>query len=375
MTELRTGIIGCGKVAHLHAKAYSALKQSFFTAVCGREMEKTTRFAKEYQVKPYTSVREMVKRENLDVVSVCTPHPFHRNPVIEALKSGANVLVEKPLASSLSDCDNMLQAATSCGKKLGVVSQRRFYPACQRMKRAIMDGKLGSPLLGTVQMLGWRDEHYYAMDSWRGTWKEEGGGVLVNQAPHYLDILQWFMGEIDELFGVWKNLNHPCIEVDDTALAILTFKNGGIASLTVSNSQKPGLFGKIHVHGGSGASTGVQTDGGAMFIAGVSGILEPPLNDLWTIPGEEKMLGKWRSEDTGFFNRIDAREYFHQLQIEDFIEAVLTNRQPAITGEDGRVTVEIFTAIYRSARDKKPVKFPLMPETGRNDFDGRLKKK
>lgn len=374
MTELRTGIVGCGKVAHLHAKAYSALKSSLFNAVCGREIEKTSRFAKEYQVKPYTSVTEMVKMETLDVVSVCTPHPFHRNPVIEALKCGANVLVEKPLASSLNDCDDMLETAKSCDKILGVVSQRRFYPACQRVKKAIEDGKLGKPLLGTVNMLGWRDEHYYEMDPWRGTWKEEGGGVLVNQSPHYLDILQWCMGEVDELFGVWRNLNHPNIEVDDTALAVLTFKNGGIGNLTVSNSQKPGLFGKIHVHGDNGASAGVQTDGGAMFIAGVSDLLQPPVNDLWTIPGEEKMLEKWQREDSTFFHRIGAMEYFHQLQIKDFIESVLMNRQPMVTGEDGRVTVEIFTAIYRSARDKKPVQFPVMPETGRDDFDGRLMK-
>lgn len=359
-------------MAHLHAKAYADLKKSAFTAVCGREMEKTARFASEYKVKTYTGVMEMVETENLDVVSVCTPHPFHRNPVIEALKSGANVLVEKPLASALSDCDKMLETATSCGKTLGVVSQRRFYPACRRLKQTIEDGKIGKSMLGTVSMFGWRDQTYYAMDPWRGTWNEEGGGVLVNQAPHYLDILQWYMGEVDEVYGVWRNLNHPYIEVDDTALALLTFKNGSIASLIASNSQKPGLFGKIHLHGDNGASAGVQIDGGAMFIAGVSDIQEPPLNDLWTIPGEKKMLDKWRSEDTEFYNRIDAKEYFHKLQIEDFIEAVLTGREPAVTGEDGRVTVEIFTAIYRSNRDKKPVKFPVMPETERNDLDGRL---
>lgn len=375
MSQLRTGIVGCGKVAHLHAKAYSDLRKSAFTAVCGREMEKTARFAEEYKVKPYTGVKEMVETENLDMVSVCTPHPFHRDPVVDALQSGANVLVEKPLASSLSDCDAMLESARSCGKTLGVVSQRRFYPACRRVKEAIEDGRLDTPLLVTVQMLSWRDTLYYGMDPWRGTWEEEGGGVLVNQAPHYLDLLHWYMGEVDEVFGLWRNLNHPFIEVDDTALAVFTFKNGGVASLTVSNSQKPALFGRINVHGKNGASVGIQIDGGTMFIAGVSEIQEPPLNDIWTITGEGKMLEKWRSEDAAFFNRIGAMNYFHQLQIEDFIEAVLTGRKPAVTGKDGRVTVEIFTAIYRSNRDKKPVKFPVMPETGRYDFDGRLIRK
>lgn len=139
-------------------------------------------------------------------------------------------------------------------------------------------------------MLGWRNEAYYRSDPWRGKWIEEWGGVLVNQAPHQLDILQWFMGPIDSLFGFWENLNHPYIEVEDTAAAAIRFKNGGLGNIVVSNSQHPALYGKVHVHGSNGASVGVQTDGGSMFIAGMSGMLEPPYNNLWTIPGEEQFL-------------------------------------------------------------------------------------
>ena len=222
-------------------------------------------------------------------------------------------------------------------------------------------------------MLGWRDEAYYKSDHWRGSWKEEGGGVLVNQAPHQLDLLQWFMGsEIEELYGIWKNLNHPYIEVEDTALAILKFKNGGIGNIIVSNSQKPGIYGKVHIHGDNGASVGVQTDGGAMFIAGMTGILEPPVNDLWSVPGEENKLKDWIKEDSDFFNSINSMEYYHKLQIEDFIDALIDGRKPMVTGEEGRVTVEIFTAIYRSQRDGKAIKFPLLPEYDRKDFDGRF---
>lgn len=371
--KLKTGIIGCGKVAGIHAAAFTAIQRSAFTAVCDNDEKRAKELASKYGVKAYTNVTEMVSKEKLDVVTVCTPHPVHKAPAVDALKAGANVLIEKPLASSLEDCDVMLSAAREEKKQIAVISQRRFYAPCRRLKEAIDSGKIGKPSLGLVFMFGWRNEAYYKSDPWRGTWKGEGGGVLVNQSPHQLDLLQWFMGsEIDEIYGIWKNLNHPYIEVEDTALAILKFKNGGIGNIIVSNSQKPGIYGKVHVHGDNGASVGVQTDGGAMFIAGMTSILEPPVNDLWTIQGEEDKLKDWVKEDSDLFNSVNSMEYFHRLQVEDFIDAIIDCRKPMITGEEGRVTVEIFTAIYRSQRDGGAVKFPLMPEYGRTDFDGRL---
>jgi len=274
------------------------------------------------------------------------------------------VLVEKPLASTLADCDAMIAAANASGAKLGVISQRRFYEPALRARQAIDAGKIGKPILGTVVMYGWRDEKYYQSDPWRGKWDAEGGGVLVNQAPHQLDLLQWLMGPIDELFGYWDNLNHPYIEVEDTALAVLRFKNGGMGSIVVSNSQKPGIYGKIHIHGSNGSTVGIQPEGGAMFIAGMTSVLEPPINDLWTIPGEEGLLAGWQQEDRANFERIDATTHYLMLQDRDFLQAIRDNRAPAVTGEQGRITVEIFTAIYRSQRDHAPVKFPVHPENG-----------
>ena len=357
---LKTGIIGCGKVTGMHAAALKAIAKSSFTAVCSRNGTKAGEYASRYGVNPYTSITEMVTREKLEMVTICTPHPAHVEPTIEALRAGANVLIEKPFASSLEDCNAMLAVARETGKKIGIISQRRFYAPCLRLKAAIDAGKIGKPALGTVAMFGWRNEDYYKSDPWRGKWKEEGGGVLVNQAPHQLDLLQWFMGsEIEEVYGTWKNINHPYIEVEDTALAILKFKNGAVANIVVSNSQKPGIYGKVHIHGDNGASVGVQTDGGAMFIAGMTSILEPPVNDLWTVPGEEHLLKEWVKEDSDYFNSVDSANYFFQLQFEDFIDAITEDRKPMVSGEEGRVTVEIFTAIYRSQREGKPVKFPL----------------
>jgi predicted dehydrogenase len=360
--HLRTALVGVGKVTDMHARALAKLKESSFSAVCSRSWEKAENFARRYGIAAHTDVGEMVSKEKIDVVIICTPHPNHREPAIAALEAGAHVLIEKPLASNLEDCDAMLAAGKRTGKQIGVVCQRRWYPPAMRVKEAIDAGKIGKPVFGTVNMLGWRDRAYYESDPWRGTWEGEGGGVLVNQAPHQLDMLQWFMGEIDECYGLWSNLNHPYIEVEDTANAILKFKNGAVANIIVSNSQKPGIFGKVHVHGENGASVGVQTDGGAMFVAGMSSILEPPVNDLWTVPGEEDLLPLWVKEDSEFFNNLpDQMDYFHERNIEDFLQAVLEGRDPMITGDAGRVTVEIFTAIYRSTHDGLPVKWPLKP--------------
>ncbi|MDZ7606451.1 MAG: Gfo/Idh/MocA family oxidoreductase [Cyclobacteriaceae bacterium] len=359
---IKAGIIGCGKVAHLHAKALADLPNAKLIAVHSRMPEKAATFGRNYGAKGYSNITEMVKTETLDLVIICTPHPNHREVALQSLEAGAHVLVEKPLAASLEDCDSMINMAKIHGKKLGVISQRRFYEPVVRVKKAIADGKIGTPVLAVVNMFGWRDENYYKSDPWRGSWQHEGGGVLVNQAPHQLDVLLWMMGEIDELYGVWANLNHPYIEVEDTALAIIKFKNGALGNLVVSNSQKPGLYGKIHIHGSNGASVGVQPEGGSMFIAGMSNIAEPPINDIWTVPGEEGLLEKWQKEDSDFFSTIDATVYYIRKQIEDFVEAIVDDREPLVSGNDGRRTVELFTAIYRSQRDRKIIKFPLAPE-------------
>lgn len=355
-TPIRIAVIGPGKVAHLHAKAALQTPDTELVAVYGRTYQKAEAFASEYGIQAYDNVQEMVERESVDLCLVCTTHPAHREPTVAALNAGSHVLVEKPLASSLEDCDAMIEAARQNNCYLGTISQRRFYEPSMRIRQAIDTGKIGKPVLGTIQMLGWRDEAYYKSDAWRGTWAEEGGGVLVNQSPHQLDLLLWYMGEIDEVFGVWRNLNHPYIDVDDTALAIVKFKNGGLGNIIVSNSQKPGIFGKVHVHGENGASVGVQTDGGALFIAGMSSITDPPVNDLWTVPGEENKLAEFIAEDTAFFNTIDATVYYFGVQIADFRDAIRDKRPPLVTGEDGRKVVALFQAIYESTRTGLPVK-------------------
>jgi predicted dehydrogenase len=180
-------------------------------------------------------------------------------------------------------------------------------------------------------------------------------GRMIRESPHQLDLLRWFMGPIAEVSGYWANINHPTVEVDDTAVAILRFRNGGLGAIVTSVAQKPGIYTKVQVHGTKGASIGVETDHGASFIAGMTTITEPPVNDLWTIPGEEHLLPVFQAEDRARFGQIDATTHYHGLQIRDFLGAIRKGRPPLVTGEDGRTVVELFTAIYRSNGEGRTV--------------------
>ena len=357
--KIGTAIVGPGKVAHIHARALAALPESNFVAVWGRNAERTQTFAAQYNLRAYTDLDALLRDPAVAMIVICTPHPQHTEQVIAAALAGVHVLVEKPMALNVGDCDRMIAAARAAGIQLGVISQRRLYEPARRVKQALQAGKIGKPILGTVTVLGWRGPEYYAMDAWRGTWEGEGGGILVNQVVHQLDLFQWFMGPVDELCAYWDNLNHPYIPVDDTAVAVFRFKNGALGNVVMSNSQNPGLYANIHVHGYTGASIGVQTDGGSMFYAGQSARAEPPTNDVWTIPGEESRLAVWQAEDRSHGDDHDPMSYYHLLQDRDFLQAILDNRPPMVTGEEGRKLVEIVQAIYCSQREHAPVRFPL----------------
>ena len=345
--KIRIGLLGYGKVANLHAEAIAAISNGELVSVAGRNRDRRNGFAAKWKIASRDTVEEMAKLDKVDLVIVVTPHPQHRDGSLEAFAAGCHVIVDKPMAVTVAQCDEMIAAGKRAGKFLSVVSQRRWFPACVRIKEAIDQGKLGKPCLLQLTILSWRNAAYYNSDPWRGKWDAEGGGVLINQAAHQIDLMNWYMGPIEEIQGYWTNFNHPYIEVEDSAVAVLKFRNGGLASVLASNSQKPGIYAKVHVHGTSGASAGVQTDGGAMFIAGMSTITEPPLNDLWTIPGEEKFLDKYRTEDDAFFKSINATVYFFSRQLEDYCGALLEGKTPPTTGEDGRETVKFIETMYK----------------------------
>jgi UDP-N-acetyl-2-amino-2-deoxyglucuronate dehydrogenase len=360
MERVKTALVGCGKVGQIHARALATLAESDLVGVCDVDAARASAFAAQFGGRPYSDVGEMLGGSGAQAVVIGTPHPLHAGPAILAAQAGVHVLVEKPMAASLADCDAMLDMARRHAVRLGVISQRRWYEPVLRMKAAIDADRVGRPVLGTFVMYSWRDPSYYQSDPWRGRWDTEGGGVLVNQSPHMLDLLTWLMDdEVAEVSGYWANLNHPSVEVEDSAVAILRFRRGGLGSIVTSLAQKPGIHTKVHIHGSSGASVGVETDRGATFIAGVSGISEPPLNDLWTVPGEEDRLAVFQAEDRAHFAAVDAVSYYHALQIQDFLRAIIEDRPPAVTGEDGRRVVELFQAIYRSSREGRSIGLPM----------------
>lgn len=354
---VRYALIGYGKIAHVHAKALIGAEDRKLVAVWGRNMEKAEQFAKEYNVQAFTDMQKMITEAKVDAVIISTPHPLHKEHSIEALEAGAHVLVEKPMALTVADCQEMIDCAKKKNKKLAVISQRRWFPSSQRIHKAILDGKLGTPMIGQVTILGWRDEDYYNSDPWRGKWDKEGGGVLINQAPHQLDLLHWFLGPVKEVYAHWDNINHPYIEVEDTACATVRFESGAMATILASNSQKPGIYAKVHIHGSNAYSAGVQTDGGAMFIAGINNEVDPPYNDLWTIEGEQQLLEPWKEEDTAFFQTIDPIGHFFHLQQDDFTKAIINDTVPSSPGEEGIETVKLIEGMYVSGRTGKPVKY------------------
>jgi UDP-N-acetyl-2-amino-2-deoxyglucuronate dehydrogenase len=346
--RLRVAIVGPGKVAATHARAVAASPDGELVAVVGRTPERAQALADAFGARAFRSVAEAAETTRPDVAIVCTPHPQHVAAALDAFAAGMHVLVEKPLSVDPAEARRMIDGAAAAGRQLSVVSQRRWYEPVRRMKAAIDEGQIGDPVLGTVTVLGWRGREYYAMDAWRGTWAGEGGGVLVNQAVHQLDLLLWFMGRVEAVTGFWANLNHPTIQVEDTAVASLRFAGGALGSIVVSNAQDPGLYARVHVHGRNGATVGVQTDGGSSFVAGMESEIEPAINDLWTIPGDAGRLPGWQGEDRAAAARVDIAEHYHALQVADFLAGIREDRPPAVSGADGLAVAELIAAIYQA---------------------------
>jgi len=352
MRTIRSGLIGCGKIARAHARALAALPESEFVAVCDVDEARARAFAAEYGVpRVFSDPLEMLASGDVDAVSVCTPHPSHAPVVVAAAEAGVHVLCEKPIAASLGDADRMIAAARRAGIAFGVIFQRRFWPAALRIREAIDGGKLGTPTLGECVVRIWRPEAYFASDPWRGKWATEGGGVLMNQAVHAIDQFQWFMGPAIEVSGRIATLRHGrYIDVEDTAVATVVFASGALGIIEAASTVTPDFGFRVSVHGDSGAVASVweRHEG------------EQGLNDIWTVPGEEDRLATWAQTD---LRQPDAPS-FHQLQIQDFLQAIRDGREPLVTGEEGRKSLEIIHAIYESSRTGRPVTLPLRDAAG-----------
>ena len=223
---LKTAVIGCGKVGHFHARAWRQVEGCELVACWNRALPRAQAFALDYGIRPYDDLERMVRECGVQAASICTPHMNHAGLAAALAKLGVHIIVEKPLAVSLEDCDAIIAAVRESGVTGATISQRRFYEPVIRVKRAIDEGKIGKPILGTVNMLGWRSMDYYRSDPWRGSWAMEGGGVLVNQAPHQLDLWQWMCGVPRSVFAKAQYGFRRDIVVEDEVNALVDFGDG-----------------------------------------------------------------------------------------------------------------------------------------------------
>ena len=271
-----------------------------------------------------------------------------------------HVLVEKPLAASLADCDAMLAAARESGIKLGVISQRRWYEPVLRMKAAIDAGKIGRPVLGVFMMYSWRDPSYYQSDPWRGRWDTEGGGVLVNQSPHMLDLLAVADGRrVAEVSGYWANLNHPSVEVEDTPSRSSGSRTAAWARSSPACRRSRGSTPRCTFTGQTARPSASRPTAARPSSPACRRSPSRPLNDLWTIPGEEDRLARFQAEDRARFRGDRRREPLPCAPDRRLPPRDHRGSPPLVTGEDGRGVVAIFQAIYQSNREGRSIKLGL----------------
>jgi predicted dehydrogenase len=344
---VRTGLIGCGKIAEVHAQALHDIPEAEFVACCDMDEARAHALGDKHDVpKRFTDVREMLESGEIEAVLICAPHPVHAQLVVAAADAGVHALCEKPVSISLAAADQMIDAADRAGIKFGVIFQRRFWPAAQRIRAAIDDGRLGNLTLGECSVRIGRTREYFGSDPWRGTWASEGGGVLMNQAVHAVDQFQWFMGKAVEVVGRYATLRHgDYIDVEDTAVATVVFESGALGVIQAASTFDANLGFRIAVHGDSGAAVSVWE-----FPEGQQGV-----NDVWNIPGEENHRLDWERQESGH----GGFPGFHFHQIQEFLQSIIADREPAITGRDARNSLEIILAIYESSRTGQPVKLPM----------------
>jgi predicted dehydrogenase len=340
--RVRVGVIGCGKIARNHVTALHGIAGVEVAAVVDVEAERAQAFGREFGVPhAFSDVEEMLA-SGLDAVTVCTPHAAHEAGVLAAARHGTHVLCEKPIAVNLEQADRMIAATAEAGVRFGVLFQRRFWPSAARIRRAIDDGRLGQPITGGVVARLNRDADYYS-EPWRGRWTTEGGGVLMTQAIHHIDLLQWFMGPARRVTGRCATLAHrTIIEVEDTASAIIEFASGGIATVQAGTSFHPGLGAQVWVSDARGRTASVME-----FPEGVG------YTDVWTLPGEEAFADVYRADKTFDLPLAEIHEHlvpYHAMQIEDFIDALRNDREPAVTGREAVKSLKIIQAIYESSR-------------------------
>ncbi|MBN2714191.1 MAG: Gfo/Idh/MocA family oxidoreductase [Planctomycetes bacterium] len=345
--NVRCGIIGCGVIAPTHIECYEKIDGAKLTWLCDIDLPKAKALAEKYGVPNVTSdYREMLAAADLDAVSVCTDHASHSPISIDCLKAGKHVLCEKALSSDRSKLDAML---AEHGKHPGLifsgVFQHRFDPPVRLLKELIEDGTFGTILTADVIVRCLRTNEYYNSANWRGTWAEEGGAVLINQAIHYIDAISWAMGGVDELVGTHANFTHQnIIEVEDTAVAALRFKSGALGVLQATCASNIKWECSLEVHGSKG---GIEIRNDNLFKL-----------EFADKGQEEKLRARFDHCHQDRIVEAGAGHYGfgHFAQICDFVEAIKTERKPFVEAASARHAADIVFALYKSEKERGWVK-------------------
>lgn len=353
--RLRVGIVGCGNISHNHIAAFDDIEETEVVGVCDIDLSRARRTAEAWDIGAAVDSVTALLGLGLDIVSVCTPHPTHEAVVLEAAAAGVHVLCEKPIAVDVASAERMAAACGYHGVKLGVLFQRRFWPAARALRASIDDGTLGTPILGQVSVLLHREPEYYSADAWRGTWDNDGGGVLMTQAIHYIDLLQWYMGEVSEVYGAINTFKHGAdIEVEDTASAVLKFTSGALATLNASTAANPALGVQIRITGSTGATAELSE-----FPEGSDGRITLRAAGRTVSSSPAHPAGATANAELSTINA--ALIPHHREQIREFVHAVIHGHDPAVTGHDAAKSLRILLAIYTSARTGEPVRFAPFP--------------
>jgi UDP-N-acetyl-2-amino-2-deoxyglucuronate dehydrogenase len=347
--EIGFGIIGAGNIAQVHAEALRDLPGARLRAVLARDEARTRPLAERHGAEAVTDADRFFARPDIHAVSICTPSGTHAELGIRAAAAGKHVLVEKPIDVTLDRARALIEACRRHGVQLGVIFQSRFMPAVAFTKRLLDGGLLGRLYVADAYVKWYRAPAYYEAARWRGTLALDGGGALINQSIHTVDLLQHFAGPVAQVFGHTARLRHPQIEGEDTAVAVLKYKSGAMGVLEGTTSVAPGYPRRLELHGERGSLVLDGNDVTALDVEGASA----EKAEL------ERLRQAAKDASDGSSNPMNLDVTAHRRQFEDFVAAVRDGRSPLLSGDEGLKALEIVLAVYRSAGSGQPVALPL----------------
>lgn len=252
--KFRIGIVGCGTISDMHAQAIQQSKNAELVSVFSRSEKNACRVGEKYETKWSVDWDEFISDPNLDAVSICTPNGNHLDYGKKAAEAGKHVILEKPIEVTLKRAKELVNVCNKNNVQLAVIYQNRFIAEVEELKRQIDKNKLGTLFMGDAYIKWFRSQEYYDSGAWRGTFELDGGGVLINQAIHTIDLLQWLMGDVETVFGQVGTFTHERMEGEDNAVATLCFKNGAIGVIVGSTSVQPAQSRRIELHGEKGSA-------------------------------------------------------------------------------------------------------------------------